>query len=125
MRSPMRCDRVRHIRAARHRHALWPPAPRRTARAGAPPADGAGRSSTAQPTILLGDVNEWFPWGRTAALAARVYFERTPHVSTFPSRCPVLALDRTRTSTRRAHLVAVSSPSQSAGPAGASDHLRR
>ncbi len=74
----------------------------------------------AQPTILLGDVNEWFLWGRPLRWL-HAYFERTPHVSTFPSRCPVLALDRIWTSPR-AHLVAVASHRRPLARL-ASDHL--
>ena len=44
-------------------------------------------------TILLGDVNEWFTWGRPlrwlhAALG------RSAHIATFPSILPMFALDR-------------------------------
>lgn len=44
-------------------------------------------------TVLLGDLNEWLLWGRPlrwlhAALG------RSAHVGTFPSRLPMLALDR-------------------------------
>lgn len=74
----------------------------------------------AQPTILLGDVNEWFLWGRPLRWL-HAYFERTPHVSTFPSRRPLLALDRIWTSPR-AHLVSVSSH-RSPLARRASDHL--
>ncbi|AZG16792.1 endonuclease [Cupriavidus pauculus] len=73
-----------------------------------------------QPTILLGDVNEWFLWGRPLRWL-HAYFERTPHVSTFPSRMPFLALDRIWTSPR-AHLVAVTSH-RTALSRLASDHL--
>lgn len=74
----------------------------------------------AQPTVLLGDVNEWFLWGRPLRWL-HAYFERTPHVSTFPSRLPFLALDRIWTSPR-AHLVAVTSH-RSPLARLASDHL--
>ncbi|WP_454766549.1 endonuclease/exonuclease/phosphatase family protein [Cupriavidus campinensis] len=74
----------------------------------------------AQPTVLLGDVNEWFLWGRPLRWL-HAYFERTPHVSTFPSRWPLLALDRIWTSPR-AHLVSVASH-RSALARLASDHL--
>jgi endonuclease/exonuclease/phosphatase family metal-dependent hydrolase len=72
------------------------------------------------PTILLGDVNEWFLWGRPLRWL-HAYFEQTPHVATFPSRLPVLALDRVWASPR-AHLVSVSSH-RSALARVASDHL--
>lgn len=74
----------------------------------------------AQPTVLLGDVNEWFLWGRPLRWL-HAYFERAPHVSTFPSRLPFLALDRIWTSPR-AHLVAVTSH-RSPLARLASDHL--
>ncbi|WP_353189258.1 VTT domain-containing protein [Pandoraea pnomenusa] len=71
-------------------------------------------------TVLLGDVNEWFLWGRPLRWLHR-YFERAPHVATFPSRWPLLALDRIWTSPR-AHLGAVW---RHASPLArrASDHL--
>ena len=43
--------------------------------------------------VLLGDLNEWFLWGRPLRRLHR-YFKHTPHVATFPSRAPFLALDR-------------------------------
>ncbi|WP_246190031.1 VTT domain-containing protein [Pandoraea captiosa] len=53
-------------------------------------------------TVLMGDVNEWCLWGRPLRWLHR-FFERAPHVATFPSRWPLLALDRIWTSPR-AHL---------------------
>ncbi len=53
-------------------------------------------------TVLMGDVNEWCLWGRPLRWLHR-FFERAPHVATFPSRWPILALDRIWTSPR-AHL---------------------
>ena len=45
------------------------------------------------PTALMGDINEWYLWGRPLRwLHARFKAVRTP--STFPARAPVLALDR-------------------------------
>jgi endonuclease/exonuclease/phosphatase family metal-dependent hydrolase len=43
--------------------------------------------------VLLGDVNEWFLWGRPLRRLHR-YFNKTPAVATFPSGLPMLALDR-------------------------------
>ena len=43
--------------------------------------------------VLLGDLNEWFLWGRPLRRLHR-YFKHTPHVATFPARMPFLALDR-------------------------------
>ncbi len=45
------------------------------------------------PVLLMGDVNEWFVWGRT--LRALVsHFQAVPAPATFPSCVPILALDR-------------------------------
>lgn len=49
--------------------------------------------------VLVGDLNEWFLWGRPLRRLHR-YFSRTPHVATFPSRLPFLALDRVWTHPR-------------------------
>lgn len=43
--------------------------------------------------ILLGDLNEWFLWGRPLAWLHRVFTE-TPAPATYPARLPLLALDR-------------------------------
>jgi endonuclease/exonuclease/phosphatase family metal-dependent hydrolase len=44
-------------------------------------------------TILLGDFNEWFLWGRPLRWVNR-RFGSMPAPATFPSRRPLLALDR-------------------------------
>ena len=41
----------------------------------------------------MGDLNEWFLWGRPLRRVHR-HFEPTPARNTFPSKMPVLALDR-------------------------------
>jgi endonuclease/exonuclease/phosphatase family metal-dependent hydrolase len=43
--------------------------------------------------VLLGDLNEWFLWGRPLRRLHR-HFRETPALATFPSFLPVLALDR-------------------------------
>jgi len=43
--------------------------------------------------VLMGDLNEWFLWGKPLRHLHR-YFEKTRAIATFPSRRPVLALDR-------------------------------
>jgi endonuclease/exonuclease/phosphatase family metal-dependent hydrolase len=43
--------------------------------------------------VLMGDLNEWFLWGRPLRHLHR-YFDATPAVATFPARFPVFALDR-------------------------------
>lgn len=43
--------------------------------------------------VLLGDLNEWFLWGRPLRRLHR-HFKRTPAPATFPARMPLLALDR-------------------------------
>ncbi len=49
--------------------------------------------------VLVGDLNEWFLWGRPLRRLHR-YFKATPSPATFPSRLPVLALDRVWTHPR-------------------------
>jgi len=44
-------------------------------------------------SILLGDLNEWFLWGRPLRRLHR-HFKQTPSLATFPSFLPLLALDR-------------------------------
>jgi len=44
-------------------------------------------------SVLLGDLNEWFLWGRPLRRLHR-HFKETPSLATFPSFMPVLALDR-------------------------------
>ena len=43
--------------------------------------------------VLMGDLNEWFLWGRPLRRLHR-YFEKTPAPRSFPSRMPILSLDR-------------------------------
>jgi endonuclease/exonuclease/phosphatase family metal-dependent hydrolase len=45
------------------------------------------------PVILLGDINEWFVWGRSLRWLVS-HFQAVPAPRTFPSRFPVFALDR-------------------------------
>jgi endonuclease/exonuclease/phosphatase family metal-dependent hydrolase len=44
-------------------------------------------------TILMGDLNEWFLWGRPLRWLKR-YFHLSHQPPTFPARWPLLALDR-------------------------------
>ena len=44
-------------------------------------------------SVLIGDLNEWFLWGRPLRRLHR-HFQETPSVATFPARAPFLALDR-------------------------------
>ena len=53
----------------------------------------------ADKAVLLGDLNEWFLWGRPLRRLHR-YFKHTPHKATFPSGWPFLALDRVWTHPR-------------------------
>ena len=50
-------------------------------------------TQTPVPTLLMGDVNEWFLWGRTLRWL-HTHFEKTPAPATFPASAPVFALDR-------------------------------
>jgi endonuclease/exonuclease/phosphatase family metal-dependent hydrolase len=45
------------------------------------------------PTILMGDINEWFLWGRPLRWMHK-HFQQTPSPPTFPAGMPVFALDR-------------------------------
>jgi len=45
------------------------------------------------PTVLMGDLNEWFLWGRPLRWL-RAHFGTAPAPATFPSRRPIFALDR-------------------------------
>ena len=70
--------------------------------------------------VLMGDLNEWFLWGRPLRRLHR-YFEKTPAPRSFPSRMPILSLDRVWThpgSMRRKIEV-----HRAALARGASDHL--
>ncbi|MCB5200710.1 endonuclease/exonuclease/phosphatase family protein [Loktanella sp. TSTF-M6] len=73
------------------------------------------------PTILLGDLNEWRPWGGLALHPWATSLPLTgPRVRTFPVQAPVLALDRVLTcpALRVDHAAALDSP----GIRAASDH---
>jgi phospholipase D1/2 len=71
-------------------------------------------------TILLGDINEWWLWGRPLRWLHR-RFGVSAALRTFPSRVPLLALDRIWVHPQRA-LVTVARVA-TAGARGASDHL--
>ncbi len=43
--------------------------------------------------ILLGDINEWFVWGRSLRRLVG-HFQPVPAFATFPSRWPIFSLDR-------------------------------
>jgi endonuclease/exonuclease/phosphatase family metal-dependent hydrolase len=70
--------------------------------------------------VLMGDLNEWFLWGRPLRRLHR-YFQSTPSPATFPSRMPVLALDRVWTHPRS--LLRRITVHRSALARVASDHL--
>jgi endonuclease/exonuclease/phosphatase family metal-dependent hydrolase len=72
------------------------------------------------PTVLMGDLNEWFLWGRPLRWL-HVQFRRTPAPATFPAALPMFALDRlwVRPRTMLARLAVHASPLARL----ASDHL--
>lgn len=43
--------------------------------------------------LLLGDLNEWFLWGRPLRWLQR-FFRRSRHIRTFPANFPIFSLDR-------------------------------
>jgi endonuclease/exonuclease/phosphatase family metal-dependent hydrolase len=49
--------------------------------------------STVNPTVLMGDLNEWFLWGRPLRWL-HAYFGYTRAPATYPTFFPVFALDR-------------------------------
>ena len=51
------------------------------------------RSRKSGGSVLLGDLNEWFLWGRPLRWLQR-HFTRTPAPPTFPAHWPLVALDR-------------------------------
>src|SRR3569832_2247768 len=54
------------------------------------------------PAALLGDINEWYLWGRPLRWL-HIYFKSTDAPRTFPARWPVFALDRIWIRPRAAH----------------------
>lgn len=50
-------------------------------------------SEPTRPVVLMGDLNEWFLWGRPLRWLHRV-FDKTPAPATYPARFPLFALDR-------------------------------
>lgn len=46
-----------------------------------------------QPLVVLGDINEWLPWGRPLRSLHRL-LGRAPAARSFPSHRPLIALDR-------------------------------
>lgn len=74
----------------------------------------------ADATILLGDINEWWLWGRPLRWLHR-RFGASPAPRTFPTRLPVLALDRVWVHPRKVlvSMAAVDTPDARR----ASDHL--
>lgn len=50
-------------------------------------------TGNAQIEVLLGDLNEWFLWGRPLRWLRR-HFAPARHLRTYPARLPLLALDR-------------------------------
>lgn len=52
-----------------------------------------GFDTDAMPVILMGDINEWFVWGRAMRWLVS-HFQEVHAPATFPSRLPLLALDR-------------------------------
>jgi endonuclease/exonuclease/phosphatase family metal-dependent hydrolase len=54
---------------------------------------GVLEAQTPFPTVLMGDLNEWFLWGRPLRWL-HAHFEKTPAKATFPAHAPILALDR-------------------------------
>ena len=54
----------------------------------------AVESDSPQPTLLMGDLNEWYLWGRPLRWLHAHFQEKPAAPPTFPARRPVFALDR-------------------------------
>jgi endonuclease/exonuclease/phosphatase family metal-dependent hydrolase len=78
------------------------------------------RESPEDRAVLVGDLNEWFLWGRPLRRLHN-YFKRTPSPPTFPAFLPILALDRLWTHPRA--MLRKISVHRSANARRASDHL--
>jgi endonuclease/exonuclease/phosphatase family metal-dependent hydrolase len=72
------------------------------------------------PVVLLGDINEWFTWGRPLRWL-HAHFGRPPAPRSFPSWCPTFRLDRIWVS--RPSIVTSVRAHVSALARQASDHL--
>jgi endonuclease/exonuclease/phosphatase family metal-dependent hydrolase len=55
--------------------------------------DAIDATAVPAPTVLAGDVNEWFLWGRPLRWL-HAHFSATPAPRTFPAGRPMFALDR-------------------------------
>jgi endonuclease/exonuclease/phosphatase family metal-dependent hydrolase len=77
-------------------------------------------SASADVVILMGDFNEWYRWGGALRRLQR-FFNPLPAPATFPSRCPLLALDRIWV--RPAGLLTAARVFRGASAHVASDHL--
>ncbi|MDT8310294.1 MAG: endonuclease/exonuclease/phosphatase family protein [Methylophaga sp.] len=75
---------------------------------------------TADITLLLGDLNEWFLWGRPLRWLHK-FFRRSRHILTFPAYFPLFSLDRIWVTPEHALLAQHSHRSQLSRIA--SDHL--
>ena len=78
------------------------------------------RESPDDRAVLVGDLNEWFLWGRPVRRLHN-YFKRTPSPATYPSVAPFLALDRLWTHPRS--ILRRLSVHKSRRARAASDHL--
>ncbi|MBK1666348.1 endonuclease, partial [Rhodospirillum rubrum] len=58
------------------------------------PLAGADGRDAHHPLILMGDFNEWLPWGQTAVAGLKTWFDADCSRRSFPSWLPVLRLDR-------------------------------
>jgi endonuclease/exonuclease/phosphatase family metal-dependent hydrolase len=78
-------------------------------------------SASADVVILMGDFNEWYRWGGALRGLQRLFGPSSPAPATFPSRYPLLALDRIWV--RPAGLLIAVKPFRGASASIASDHL--
>jgi endonuclease/exonuclease/phosphatase family metal-dependent hydrolase len=87
------------------------------------PLGGTGGDDGAHPMVLMGDLNEWLPWGRTSVASLKAGFDADFSRRTFPSTLPLFRLDRMLFRPRPKRVIRVSDPPRGFGVRRASDHL--
>ncbi|MCF8479431.1 MAG: endonuclease/exonuclease/phosphatase family protein [Rhodospirillum sp.] len=89
----------------------------------AQPLGGTDGDDGAHPMILMGDLNEWLPWGRTSVASLKSRFGADFSRRTFPSFLPLFRLDRMLFRPSPRTVIRVADPPRGFEVRRASDHL--